>query len=208
MSSEDRQQASSIFRPDRGNIIAAALMAAISLIIIPWAPLYLVWVLIIPILLVYWSLRARTTVDDDGITVTYAFRGAQSATWDEIEGIGFKGARTFLHTTSGTNFHMPGVTFNSLPRLDEASRGRIPDAITAASEYADGKMEVIDRDGNKVLLTQEEYRQHLAEQEARKNRPNEAPGVGAGAGTGTDADSTSQSSQTQSPSQHESESKE
>lgn len=176
MSSEDRLRASEVFRPDRGNLIAASFMAAISLMIIPWAPLYLVWVLIVPILIIYWALRARTTLNEAGVTITYAFRGDTSAAWNEVQGLGFKGSRTYLHTTDGEKHHLPGVTFNSLPRLEKASRGRIPDAITAAHEDADGKMEVIDREGNKVLLTQEEYREHLAELEAKKNRP--TPGSG------------------------------
>lgn len=169
MSSKDQPRASHKFLPDRGNIIAAVLMAAISLMIIPWAPAILIWVLIVPAVIIYWALRARTVVTDDGVTITYAFRGGVSATWAEITGISFKGARTYLHTESGGQHHLPGVTFNSLPRLEEASRGRIPDAITASHEDADGKMEVIDRNGNRVLLTQEEYRRHVAEREAAQN---------------------------------------
>lgn len=152
------------FRPDRGNVLAGVLMALIFVIIVGWAPQYLFWILIFPLVFIFWVLRAHTAVDDHGVTITYAFRSNKSFTWDEIAGVGFKGSRSLLSTTDGDDYPLPGVTFNSLPKLAEASRGRIPDAITAAKEDADGKMEVVDRDGHRVLMTQEEYR---ARQERR-----------------------------------------
>lgn len=158
------------FRPDRGNVLAAILITAICVIIVGWAPLYLFWILFFPAVAIYWLLRARTTVTERGIEILDPFRGRSSVTWDNIEGIGFKGSRTFLADTSGKQYSMPGVTFNSLPKLADASRGRIPDAITAAKEAADGKMEVVDRDGHRVLMTQEEYRAHLAAKGERPER--------------------------------------
>lgn len=162
---------SEVFHPDRGNILAALLMAGISVIVIGFAPLKLFWILIFPAVFIYWVLRSRTVVGEDGITVTRAFVSDTAVGWDQVDGIGFKGARTFLRTTDGRSHSLPGVTFNSIPRLAEASRGRIPDTVTAAAEAADGKMEVIDRDGNKILLTQEQYREHLAEKQAAKEEP-------------------------------------
>lgn len=160
---------SEVFHPDRGNVLAAVLTACISIIVIGFAPLYLFWILIFPALFIYWVLRSRTTVGEEGITVTRAFRSDVAVDWDHVDGIGFKGARTFLRTTDGASHGLPGVTFNSIPRLSEASRGRIPDTVTAAAEAADGKMEVIDRDGNMILLTQEQYREHLAAKENPKD---------------------------------------
>lgn len=160
---------SEVFHPDRGNILAAILTACISIIVIGFAPLQLFWILIFPAVFIYWVLRSRTTVGEDGIAVTKAFGRDFSAGWDQIEGIGFKGAKTFLRTTDGQSRTLPGVTFNSIPRLSDASRGRIPDTVTAAAEAADGKMEVIDRDGNKILLTQEQYREHLATKDSPKD---------------------------------------
>ena len=65
-------------------------------------------------------------------------------------------------TASGAEHPLPGVTFNSLPDLAEASNGRITDVITAAREAADGKYEIIDKGGNKVLLSREEYDEYVA----------------------------------------------
>ena len=49
------------------------------------------------------------------------------------------------------------MTFNSLPRLAEASRGRIPDALTAGKEAADEKVVVIHRDGQQVMMSKDEF---------------------------------------------------
>lgn len=157
------------FRPDRGNVLAGLFITMIFVIIVGWAPQYLFWILVFPALFIFWVLRAKTTVDNDGVTITYAFRGKKFVTWENIKGIGFKGSRSLLTTTKEQEYLLPGVTFNSLPRLAEASRGRIPDAITAAKEDADGKMEVVDRDGHRVLMTHDEYRAHQAA--AKGERP-------------------------------------
>ncbi|AWB82061.1 hypothetical protein C3B44_06595 [Corynebacterium yudongzhengii] len=152
------------FRPDRGNVLAGIFIAAIFFIIVGWAPQYLFWILLFPLVFIFWVLRSATIVDDNGITIRYAFKGNKQFAWEEINGVGFKGSRSLVQTTAGEEHPLPGVTFNSLPKLAEASRGRIPDAITAAQEDADGKMEVVDRDGHRVLMTQEEYQAHLQQQ--------------------------------------------
>ncbi|WP_293770818.1 PH domain-containing protein [uncultured Corynebacterium sp.] len=145
------------FTPDRTHLLAIGVMVLIALLGISWAPLKLGWILLAPAAMVYWVLRARTTVSEDGIDVRYAFRGGRHIDWDGFAGIGFKGAHAFAATTDGANITLPGVTFNSLPQLAEASRGRIPDALTAGQEAADEKVVVIHRDGHQVLLTKEEY---------------------------------------------------
>ncbi len=156
------------FKPDRTHLLALGMMTLIALLIISWAPLKLIWFLIIPALAAWWVLRSQTTVSEDGIAARYAFRGSRKVTWKDLQGVGFKGARAFAKTTKGQEFSLPGVTFNSLPRLAEASRGRIPDALTAGQEAADGKVVVIHRDGQQILLTHEEY------EEYQRNHPGAA----------------------------------
>mgnify|MGYP000862596231 CR=1 FL=1 len=152
------------FRPERANLFAAALIIAVALLVIPSAPLYLGWLLLIPAAFIWWVLRARTEVGDRGVDITYAFRGGQRVAWEDVAGVGFKGARALLTTTGGKEYAMPGVTFNSLPQLAEASNGRIPDVLTAAHEAADEKVTVVYRDGRQVLMTKEEYAAYQAEQ--------------------------------------------
>lgn len=150
------------FRPDRTHVLAVVLMMGIALIGISWAPLYLGWILVFPILFVVWVFRARTHVDESGITITYLFKRNASISWDALEGISFQGSAAKATTTDGRQFTMPGITFNSLPALAEASSGRITDVITEAAEAADGMMEVTDQEGNSILMTKEEYEQRLA----------------------------------------------
>ena len=91
------------------------------------------------------------------MTIRYGFRGSRSLTWDDVAGVGFQRARAFVNTRGEDKLTLPGVTFNSLPRLAEASRGRIPDALTAGKEAADEKVVVIHRDGQQVMMSKDEF---------------------------------------------------
>lgn len=150
------------FTPDRTHIFAAVLMAGIALIGISWAPLKLGWLLIFPIIFIVWVLTAKTRVDDSGIAVSYLFKKNMHLPWDQLRGIGFEGSSAKVATVDGQEYTLPGVTFNSLPDLAEASSGRIADVITQASEAADGMMEVTDQEGNSILVTPEEYEERTA----------------------------------------------
>lgn len=144
-------------RPDRTHLLVAAIMACIMLIPIGSAPLYLGWLIVVPILYVWWIQKSATVVDESGITAQYAFRANKHVPWDELAGIGFKGATTFASTHSGENITLPAVTFNSLPAVSEASGGRIPDALTQSREAIDDMVRIVNKDGREVLVTREEY---------------------------------------------------
>lgn len=150
------------FTPDRTHVLAAVLMTGIALIGISWAPLKLGWLLIFPIIFIAWVLTAKTVVNDHGISVSYLFKKNVSLPWDQLRGIGFEGSKAKVATMDGKEFTLPGVTFNSLPDLAEASSGRIADVITQASEAADGMMEVTDQHGDSILVTPEEYEKRTA----------------------------------------------
>ena len=150
-----------VFKPTREHLLGIGLLAAIAFLSIGWAPKYLAWVLIFPALAIWWVLRARTVVSEKGIDITYGFRGPVHIGWDTFRGIGFQRSRAFARTAAGKTLNLPGVTFNSLPRLAQASRGRIPDALTAGRDAADDKVVIIHRDGQQVLLTKEEYADYL-----------------------------------------------
>lgn len=147
-----------VFRPERTHIFAAVLITLISLLGIGAEPLKLGWLLLFPVGYIYWTLKARTEVSPtDGISVAYGFRGKQSVSWDDFQGIGFKGGSTFAQRKDGSTFNLPAVTFNSLPELAEASQGRIQDALSEGRAAADGKIVVTYKDGHQVLMTREEY---------------------------------------------------
>lgn len=175
--SSDAAPADSVqFQPERTNVLAIVLMTGISLLVIGAAPLYLFWILLIPLAFLFWVLRARTTVGERGVDIRYAFRGSRTVGWDNLSGIGFKGARALLTTREGRTFPMPGVTFNSLPELSRASRGRIPDVLTSAQEAAEDKVTIIRRDGEQILVTKEEYAARQAAREAAAGAPDDGPG--------------------------------
>lgn len=152
-----RAEPTETFHPERTHILSAVVLALISLLTIGAAPQYLWWILIFPALIIWWVLKSATVVDSTGIEARYAFRGNKAIAWDDFAGIGFKGARTFARATDGTEISLPGVTFNSLPRLQQASYGRIPDALTEGRAAMDGKIVVVQEDGYSVVLTKDEY---------------------------------------------------
>ena len=152
-----------VFKPTREHILAIVLATGIALMGILWAPKYLAWLLIFPAIWLAWVLASSTTVDERGITAKYLVRKNVTLPWRDLKGLAFKGSAVHAVTVDGTEHPLPGVTFNSLPDLAEASNGRITDVITAAQEAADGKYEIIDKDGHKVLLSREEYDAYVAE---------------------------------------------
>lgn len=147
------------FHADRTHLIGAAVMAMISLLVIGAKPLYLFWILAIPAVFAYWVMRSKTVVDERGITAHYAFTGTKSVTWDNFAGLRFGGSKTFARNSAENEFSLPGVSFNSLPALSEASRGRIVDALTAGREAADDKVVVFHKDGRQVLKRKDELNQ-------------------------------------------------
>lgn len=150
-----------VFTPSRDHILGILILSTIALLSIGWAPKYLGWLLIIPVIGLWWVIKARTRVSEKGISITYAFRKNVSIAWDDFAGIGFQRARAFAQTKNGAKHNLPGVTFNSLPRLAKASRGRIPDALTQGREAADDKVVIVHRDGQQILLSKEEYAAYL-----------------------------------------------
>ncbi len=150
-----------VFRPERIHLLVVVLMACIIAIPFSHAPLVLAWAWLLPAAYLWWVLRVATTVDDSGITARYALRAPVHVNWEDIAGIGFTGARAFLRRTTTAQGRervaLPAVTFNDLPALSEASRGRIPDALTAGREAADDMITIVRRDGSERLVTREEY---------------------------------------------------
>lgn len=153
---------SRVFRPSREHVLAIVLMTGIALIGIAWAPLVLGWFLIIPAAYLVWVYGSSTTVDGTGIRVKRPLRPAVSIAWDDLAGIAFTGATASAATHGRNKISMPGVVFNTIPELSEASGGRITDVITGAAEAADGKYEIINREGRKVLLSTDEYEEYLS----------------------------------------------
>ena len=89
------------FKPTREHLLGIGILAAIAFLSIGWAPKYLFWILIFPVLAIWWVLRARTTVDAKGIHITYGFRGPKDIAWKDFKGIGFQPV-SYTHLTLPT----------------------------------------------------------------------------------------------------------
>ncbi|MDO5098301.1 MAG: PH domain-containing protein [Corynebacterium sp.] len=145
------------FKPDRTHILAAVIMSCIMLLVVGALPKFLFWLPLLPLIFIYWVLKSCTVVDESGITAHYAFKAAQHVDWDNISGIGFARSTAFVQTTNDTKLTLPGVSFNSLPQLEAASAGRIPDALTQGRMAANEKVVIVHKDGRQVLISKEEY---------------------------------------------------
>ncbi|MFV0493463.1 PH domain-containing protein [Mycobacterium sp.] len=88
-------------------------------------------VLVIPVLLSAAIIRLRTIADDRGVQVR-TLLGAKSANWDDIEGLLFhRGSWARAKLKNDEELRLPAVTFATLPRLTEASAGRVPNPYRA-----------------------------------------------------------------------------
>ncbi|MBD0324702.1 MAG: PH domain-containing protein [Aldersonia sp.] len=85
------------------------------------------WLLLLPIGVLVWMMRSRTTVTADGLAARTVF-GSRSVAWEQVEGVRFpKRGWARAHLTDGSEVTLPAVSFDRLPELAAVSRGRIPD---------------------------------------------------------------------------------
>jgi hypothetical protein len=82
--------------------------------------------LVIPVVLSALVIRLRTVADENGVTVR-TLLGSRTVRWEEIDGLRFnRGSWARARLKSGAELRLPAVTFATLPRLTEASAGRVP----------------------------------------------------------------------------------
>jgi hypothetical protein len=116
----------------------AVFMMGVSALVLAGVSLpYLGWTLLLPVLVALWVRRLRTIVTEDGVTAV-TLRGHRSATWDQISGLQFPrwgAVRAVLDNKS--KLILPAISFRDLPRLNAASRGRIPDPYAIDSPEAE-----------------------------------------------------------------------
>lgn len=95
-------------------------------------PAALGWLVLLPVAFGWWVARTSTRLDEDGVHLT-SWRSRRTVRWEEVKGVMFpKKGFARLVTTSDESLPMGGVAFHDLPRLSEASRGRIRDPYSAA----------------------------------------------------------------------------
>ncbi|WP_187344457.1 PH domain-containing protein [Aldersonia kunmingensis] len=102
------------------------LFISVSFPVIGW-PAAFGWLLVIPIGVLVWVLRSRTTITTEGL-VTQTVFGGQKVAWTDVEGVRFpKRGWARAHLRDGSEVTLPAVSFDRVRELAVASDGRIPD---------------------------------------------------------------------------------
>ncbi|HVH22014.1 MAG TPA: PH domain-containing protein [Pseudonocardia sp.] len=88
----------------------------------------LLWlVYLVPIGMIVWTLRVRTTVDTEAVTVRRVL-GRRRVPWSEISSLRLGDrARVSAVLADGAELRLPAVHIRDLPQLAAASGGRLPD---------------------------------------------------------------------------------
>lgn len=104
-------------------VLTVAVCVSPAAAAIPW----LLWLYVIPLALLVWVLRVRTTVDRDGITARTVTRRIRFD-WDDVRALRLN-ERKWVHAVllSGRDIKLPAVRVRDLPRVAAMSGGRISD---------------------------------------------------------------------------------
>ena len=113
-----------VFRISPLTILAAVLLAVCATPVAFGAPCF--WlVYLLPVAVVVWVLRVRTTVDEEALTVRRLV-GSRRVPWSEIRSLHLRdkgGVRAVL--TDGAELPLPSVRVRDLPQLAAASGGHL-----------------------------------------------------------------------------------
>ena len=118
--------APAVFRISPLTVLAALAVAVCATPFASAAPL--LWlVYLVPLAIIVRTLRLRTVVDADGVTVR-RIRGRRRVPWSSISSLRLGDhARVSAVLTDGSELPLPAVHVRDLPQLAAASGGRLPD---------------------------------------------------------------------------------
>ena len=107
--------------------IASGFMTVFTLVFFPaWGPWALL-LLVIPVLISVLIVRLRTVADRTNVTAR-TLLSSRTVPWTHVEGLRFdRGNWARACRQDGSELLLPAVTFATLPTLNEASGGRVPD---------------------------------------------------------------------------------
>jgi hypothetical protein len=125
------EQPATVFRPSPLVILVAIAFAFCATPVAFGAPLF--WLIyLVPLGMIVWSVRTRTTVDVDTVTARRVL-GGRRVPWSDISSLRLA-PRTRLRAGSinavlsdGTELPLPAVHVRHLSQLAAASGGRFPD---------------------------------------------------------------------------------
>lgn len=81
---------------------------------------------LVPVAMVVWVLRVRTTVDGEALTVR-TFVGERRVPWSEISSLRLDQRRIRAMLSDGAELPLPAVGLRDLPQLAAVSGGRLSD---------------------------------------------------------------------------------
>jgi hypothetical protein len=116
--------------------ILAPLLIAVAATPFAFAAPGLYAIYLVPIAIVVWVLRNRTTADAAGLTARTLLE-SRSLQWDQLASLKLDRGRVSAVGTDGTVTRLPGVRLRHLSLLSRVSNGRVPDpAITVDADTA------------------------------------------------------------------------
>jgi hypothetical protein len=115
-----------VFRPSSLQVLGALAIAFCATPFALSAPL--LWlVYLVPLAMIWWTVRVRTVVDPDGVTVRRVV-GGRRVPWAEISSLRLgERARVSAVLTDGAELPLPAVHVRDLSALAAVSGGRLPD---------------------------------------------------------------------------------
>jgi hypothetical protein len=115
-----------VFRPSSLQVLGAVAIAFCATPFAFGAPLF--WlVYLVPLAMIWWTVRVRTVADPDGLTVRRVL-GGRRVPWTEISSLRLGDrARVSAMLTDGAELPLPAVRVRDLPALAAVSGGRLPD---------------------------------------------------------------------------------
>ncbi|MCE7007849.1 PH domain-containing protein [Kibdelosporangium philippinense] len=103
-----------------------ALLLAVAATPFAFAAPGLFAIYLVPIALIVWVLRNRTTADTDGLVAQSLF-ASRTLKWDDLASLKLNRGRVSAVGTDGTVTRLPGVRLRHVSLLSTVSNGRIPD---------------------------------------------------------------------------------
>ena len=105
--------------------VVPAVVAVVCALPLATAAPWLLVVLLLPAAWITYVLRSGVDIDDDGIVVRAVF-GSARIPWTRITGVLIdKRQKLSLATAEGSTLRLPNLRVRDLPRLYEASGGRV-----------------------------------------------------------------------------------
>jgi hypothetical protein len=107
-------------------VILVALTFAVCATPFAFGAPYFWLIYLVPIGIVVWTVRVRTTVDPETVAVRRVV-GGRRVPWTEISSLRLRRGRVSAVLSDGAELPLPAVHVRDLPQLAAASGGRLPD---------------------------------------------------------------------------------